>query len=103
LVVVGNLQELIANIHAGEGYAVSDGPFQTGKGTAAWIIEGQNQTNRIIGKCNSLSDEDGHSSFRSKLAGIFATMLMLSAILKFQPEQPKLRLACNGKSVLQCL
>jgi len=88
-VVVGNLQELKEDIYAGEGYAVSDGLFQTGRGTAAWIIEGRNQTNRIIGKCNSPSDEDGHSSFRSKLAGIFATVFTLSAILKSQPEQPK--------------
>jgi len=37
---VGNLQELKGNIYAGEGYAVSDGSFQTGRGAAAWIIEG---------------------------------------------------------------
>jgi len=103
LVVVGSLWELKADIQAGEGYVVSDGSFQTGKGAAAWIIEGQNQTNWIIGKCNSPSDEDGHSSFCSKLAGIFATLLTLSTILNNLQEQQKFQLACDGKSVLQCL
>jgi len=103
LVVVGSLQDLTADIQAGEGYAVSDGSFQTWRGAAAWIIEGRNQTNQIIGKCNSPSDDDGHSSFRSKLAGLFATLLTLSAILNHPQEQPKFRLACDGKSVLQHL
>jgi len=37
---VSNLQQLLDDILAGEGYAVSDSSFQLGKGAATWIVEG---------------------------------------------------------------
>jgi len=104
--VVGNLQQLINDLQSGKGYAVSDGSFQAGKGAAAWIIEGKDNTNRIIGRGLSPSDDEGHSSFRSKLAGIFAIMFTLQILLPATPTQstrPSLRLACDGKSVLSRL
>jgi len=104
--VVGNLQQLINDLQSGKGYAVSDGSFQAGKGAAAWIIEGKDNTNRIIGRGLSPSDDEGHSSFRSKLAGIFAIMFTLQIILPATPTQPtrsSLRLACDRKSVLSRL
>jgi len=103
LVIVGNLWELEEDLYARTGYVVSNGSFQTGRGAAAWIIEGRDHTNRIIGQCSSPSNADKHSSFRSKLVGIFVTLFTLSAIIKRQTEHPKLRLACNGKLVLQRL
>jgi len=37
LTVIGNLPELMVDIQAGQGYAISDGSFQEGKGTAACL------------------------------------------------------------------
>jgi len=78
LTIVSNLQKLEEDIRAGYGYAISDGSFQEGKGAAAWIIEGHTNDNQIIGKCFSLSADNGHSSFRSELAGLYATLLMVA-------------------------
>jgi len=58
LTVIGNLHKLIEDIQRGQGYAVSDGSFQLGKGAAAWIIEGSNGNNQLIGTALSPSDKD---------------------------------------------
>jgi len=63
VVVVGNLPKMLEDISVWKGYAVSDGLFQLGKGAAAWIIEGRDNTNRISGMCLSPSNDNGHSSF----------------------------------------
>jgi len=44
VIVVGNLSNLAADILAGEGYVVSNGSFQLGKGAAAWIVKGHMPT-----------------------------------------------------------
>jgi len=62
--------------------------------------------NRIVGTGLSRSDEEGHSSFRSKLTGIYAILFTLQIILpKMQTRTPRptLQLACNRKSVLSQL
>ncbi len=79
--IVGNLRELLGDIQAGNGYAVSDGSFQESQGTATWIIEGTTNTNRLIGQEISPSNEAGHSSFCSKLTGIHVILLTVSIIL----------------------
>jgi len=61
LMVIGNLNKLMEEIRNGQGYVVSDGSFQAGRGAAAWIIEGRLNNNRIIGTCLSPSSKDGHS------------------------------------------
>jgi len=63
LTINGDLNQLLADIQEGKGYAVSNSSFQAGRGTVAWIIEGQMNDNRIIGKCLSPSSDDRHSSF----------------------------------------
>jgi len=60
----------------------------------------QKNENRIIGTCLSLSNEDGHSSFQSKMAGIYVTLFTLSMLLPPTTETMHFQLACNGKSVL---
>jgi len=100
LMVISNLQDLVADIRAGHGYTVSDGLFQVGKGAAAWIIEGHTNKNRIIRMCFSLSADDSHSSFRSKLASLYAALFTLSSFCKLTANQQTFRLACDGKLVL---
>jgi len=103
LTIVGNLQSLLEDILNGQGYAVSNGSFQAGRGAAAWIIEGRTNQNRIVGKCFSPSSDDGHSSFRSKLAGVYAMLFTLSVLLPQKTDSMTFHLACDGKSVLQRL
>jgi len=101
LTIIGNLQLLLEDICNGYGYAVSNGLFQTGQGAAAWIIEGQTNHNRILGKCFSPSSDDGHSSFQSELAGIYTALFTISMLQQLTIEPEKFCLACDRKSVLQ--
>jgi len=101
--VVGNLPQLINDLQLGKGYAVSDRSFQASKGAAMWIIKGVDNTNHIVGMGCSPSDSEGHSSFCSKLASIFAIMFTLQTLLPKMQRQPTLWLACDGKSVLSWL
>jgi len=103
LTLIGNLQLVLEDIQNGYGYAVSNGSFQTGRGAVAWIIEGQTNHNRIVGKCFSPSSDNGHSSFQSELAGIYATLFTISVFQQPIMEPVKFCLACDGKSVLQQL
>jgi len=48
VVVIGNLPKLVEDIMVGEGYAVCNSLFQLRKGAVAWIVEGQDNTNRLI-------------------------------------------------------
>jgi len=89
----------------GFGFAVSNSSYQPGKGTAAWILEGRNANNWVIGECFAPSMDDDHSSFfQSKLMGIYMLLLFLKACAL--PEgiwKLNLQTACDGKSVLHCL
>jgi len=62
------------------GFIVSDGSFQNDAGMAAWIIEGQLTQPRIIGTMIILGSPKDHSSFHSKLAGIFRALCTLEAL-----------------------
>jgi len=105
LTIVGNLSKLIADIQVGDGYAVSDRSFQDGQGAAVWIIKGHMGKNCLIRTCASPSDADSHSSFCSKLAGIYTILFTQSTLLLPTTEKPTVRVACDGKLVilqLQC-
>jgi len=99
---LSNLHDLLESIKAGEGYSMRDGSFQTGRGAAAWIIEGWDHTNCLLGTCHSPCAVDGHSSFQSELAGIYMTLYTLS-LLPPHSNAPTLHLACDRQSVLMCL
>jgi len=60
---------------------MSNSSFQAGRGSAAWIIEGQDNSNRLIGTCLSLGNNHGHSLFRSELARIYAMLFTLKLLL----------------------
>jgi len=63
ITITGNLPNVVESLLEGDGYAVSNGSFQMGRGAAAWIIEGRDNTNQLIRTCLSPSNEEGHSSF----------------------------------------
>jgi len=100
IVIVSNLQDLLKSIKAGKGYSVSNGSFQSGRGAAAWIIKGHGNTNWLLGTCHCPSNADQHSSFQSKLAGIYATLYTLNSLLPQSKDKPTLQFACDRKLVL---
>jgi len=63
IMMFGCLTELRNNLLTGRGYVVSNGLYQDQVGTAAWIIEGKDHTNRIIGVIHTLGAATNHSAF----------------------------------------
>jgi len=97
------IHDLMDDIWAGNGFSICDGSYQEGRGTAAWIIKGKTNENRLLGKCLSPSNNKDHSSFQSKLAGIHAILFTLSMLLETTIAIMPFRVVCNGKSVLMWL
>jgi len=81
LTIVGNLQELLEDVRTGNGFSVSNRSFEAGRGAAAWIIKGKTNENHLLGKCLCPGADDSHSSFRSKLAGIYAILLTVTTLI----------------------
>jgi len=102
--IIGNWDKLVREVTQGWGYAVSNSSFKAQQGVAAWIIKGLGLANCIIGECFAPGTNEDHSSFHSKLAGIY--MCLLFTYYCFQhslPINPPFYLACDGKSVLHWL
>jgi len=76
--LVGAQRELHSTLLSGIGYAVSDGSYKDAKGAAAWIIEGRTSNLRLTGQWHVPSQEEDHSSFHSKLAGIVGVLYTLT-------------------------
>jgi len=81
---------------------VSDGSFWDRVGAAARIIEGHTLWTQVTGTIITPGGPDNHSSFWSKLAGIYGVLLTLKALV---PGEKGLSccLACDGKSMLDCI
>jgi len=103
ITAVGNLTQLVEDIITGCGFAMSDGWYQAWSGAAAWIIKWHDSQNWLVGMCFSPSNADGHSSFRSKLAGIYMILFTLNMILPHTAQGFQFCLACNWKLVLAWL
>jgi len=102
--IIGNWDDLLSAITQGYSFAVSDGSFKSQQGAAAWIIEGYSSTNWVIGKCLAPGHGEDHSSFCSKLAGIYSCLLFLKYCFQHKlTHKPAFQLACDGKSVLHRL
>jgi len=96
---VGSLSALITDIRKGHGYIVSDGSYRNNASAAAWIIEGRDATCRIIGMMITPGYETDHSSFCSKLMGLYGALCTLE-VLDLGPMGTPCRIACDGKSAL---
>jgi hypothetical protein len=82
--------------------AVSDGSLKLGFGTAAYILEGVDSTNRILGVNKvpgPIKDGDSH---RCKVAGIYAVALLVMAICKhYNIHKGTITMACDNTQALQ--
>jgi len=99
----GNIIKLLKAIQQGTTIDVSDRSFQSRAGTTAWIIEGQDATNRIVGSSFIPGHTKDHSSFWSKAAGIYGLLLTLKEMINNTAITGKVLVACDGKSVLDWL
>jgi len=98
--MVGKLQDLQNELNQGYRITVSDGSFCDGKGTAPWIIEGKDNTHRLIGVWKTPGIPEDQSSYPSKLWGLYGILLTLLHIA-LNNGKPKLELACDGQASLQ--
>jgi len=100
--LTGSQSILLDALTQGWGYAVSDSSFKDDNGLAAWIIEGHNSTQQLVGQVRTPGHPVDHSSFRSEVAGIVGVLYTLT----FWPPcsgKPDLQLACDGLSVVKRL
>jgi len=102
LKVVSSLDLLVAEVIAGTGLGVSDGSYHKGSGAVAWVVEGCNAENQLIGQICTPGLTTAHSSFRSELAGIYSLLLTFWQLTQGRTKQ-RFRIACDGKSVLSKL
>jgi hypothetical protein len=90
-------QPIAEEILLGKAIAVSGGSYKKGVGSAAWLLQGHSGKGRI---CNTISvpgSVDIQSSFRSKLAGKYATIFSVSRICQLHNILAgSIELGCNG-------
>jgi len=102
LQVVGNLDVLLEQVVGGNRLGVSDGSYRKGSGTAAWIVEGTTADHCMLGQICTPGVDTDHSSFQSKLAGIYSLLFTLWHLTRGQPKW-RFCIACDGKLVLSKL
>ena len=62
---------IISSLENGTAVGVSDGSFQHKFGTACFIIENKEGTERIVGLIDVPGFSDEHDAYRSELAGLY--------------------------------
>jgi hypothetical protein len=84
--------------------AVSDGSFKYAYGTVATIIEGTTKKERITAKVISPGGENDHSSYRSELAGIYTTLVLINHLFTYHNiTEGSIEFACDGLSTLKVI
>jgi hypothetical protein len=74
--------------------AVSDGSYKDSYGTAAWTIGTEDMPHIIAGKAICPGGADDHSSYRSKLTGLYAILAIVNQLCAFyKVEEGTIRLA----------
>jgi len=99
----GSMEALQQAICQGKALMVADGSFKNKCGTCAWIIEGETAADCIEGAMQTPGQPGNHSSFQSEAAGIYGALLTIWYIFQEYPLTRQMILACDGRSVLDCL
>jgi hypothetical protein len=77
------------------------GGFQDGKGTSAWVIEGNNSNNRILGSNFTPGTGYQQNSYHSELSGLYGISVMLITLCKLhQIQSGSITIACDNISAL---
>ena len=82
--------------------AVSDGSLRYTLGTAAFVIEGSNPTNHVLGYNQVPGPVEEGDSLRCELAGLYAIVTVVNCICSFhQVTQGSITIACDNTSSLK--
>jgi hypothetical protein len=92
---------LATALKEGFAIAVSDGSFKETYGTAAFVLEGESSTGRIVGTVIAPGNAQTHSPYRSELTGIYATMILVQKLCQYYDiSSGQIEFACDGLSAL---
>jgi hypothetical protein len=93
---------LVGAINEGLAIVVSDGSYKDKFGTVAWTIGTVEQTGYISGRATCPGAEGNHSSYRSRLSGIYSIMVVMQRLCTyFEVPEGQVELSCDGQSALQ--
>ena len=96
-----SIDSIVQDIQTGTLVGVSDGSFKDGIGTACFIIENLQGTERIIGVIDVPGHEDEQDAYRSELAGLFGILTVLKQLEKYCGSiMGHVIVACDGKGAL---
>ena len=74
-----SITEIVRNIGNGTSVAVSDGSYKDNGGTAAWIIENECGSQRMVRHVNVPGTVSDQSAYRSEIAAIYGLVLVIEA------------------------
>jgi hypothetical protein len=105
--VVGDetdVRDVMHEIAAGNGLAVSDGSFKDHHGTASTVVKGWEGGRRIETSVITPGTKDDQCAYRSEAAGILATIQLVNAMAEYTGiTSGQCIMGCDGKSALaQC-
>ena len=92
---------IVKDIANGRAVGVSDGSFKDEAGTAAWILENEAGTQRIMGNVVVPGYRLDQSAYRSEIAGLYAMVLVVEMIKEvWGLTKGGILLGCDGKDAL---
>ena len=101
LLTTTDIDEIVQDIAKGTAVGVSDGSFKDEAGTAAWIIENERGTQRIMGKTIVPGYASDQSAYRSEIAGIYSMVLIVEMIKEvWKLKYGGILICCDGKDAL---
>ena len=102
IVTTPDISKIVQSLKNGTAVAVSDGSFKDEGGTAAWIIESHDGTQRMIGRVLVPGYPSDHSAYRSELAGLYSIVLVVETIKEVWGQTAgSVVVACDGKEALR--
>ena len=96
------IDEIVRDIADGKAVGVSDGSFKDEGGTAAWIIENELGTQRIMGVALVPGYGSDQSAYRSEIAGIYAMVVIVEMIKEvWGLTKGGILIGCDGQEALK--
>ena len=97
-----DIDSIVLGIKQGTVVCVSDGSFKEECGTASWIIEDGDGTQRIQGKVAVPGYASDQSAYRSELAGLYAIVYVIETLVGvYGLSKGEVIVGCDGISALQ--
>jgi hypothetical protein len=89
-------------IRLGHAIAVSDGSYKDELGMAAYVLEGENGTNRIVAVLKVPGLSADQSPYRSELSGLYGIVVMVEVVCThFEITSGAIEVGCDGLSALR--